>query len=176
MHQKNSRATRHPEYDPATSASRCHCPCRERCLPSSVARIRSLRIHSRGLPARRTTSLIRFVCSRPSIQKPVPKCYRISIGSISRLNGGKARRPLLRVTSPAMIALWPAFSGFEGGLTVTDINDFNGPAQTTNLGVRSSNLFGRATYQIFQQVKHFRCYRVVTVRACCFEYHKVKWK
>ena len=28
--------------------------------------------------------------------------------------------------------------------TVTDLNDFNGPAQTTNLGVRSSNLFGRA--------------------------------
>jgi hypothetical protein len=25
-----------------------------------------------------------------------------------------------------------------------DFNDFNGPAQTTNLGVRSSNLFGRA--------------------------------
>jgi hypothetical protein len=28
---------------------------------------------------------------------------------------------------------------------VTDLNDFNDPAQTTNLGVRSSNLFGRAT-------------------------------
>ena len=27
---------------------------------------------------------------------------------------------------------------------VTDLNDFNDPAQTTNLGVRSSNLFGRA--------------------------------
>ena len=32
----------------------------------------------------------------------------------------------------------------RGFLTVTDLNDFNGPAQTTNLGVRSSNLFGRA--------------------------------
>jgi hypothetical protein len=29
-------------------------------------------------------------------------------------------------------------------LTVTDLNDFNARAQTTNLGVRSSNLFGRA--------------------------------
>jgi hypothetical protein len=29
-------------------------------------------------------------------------------------------------------------------VTVTDLNDFNGRAQTTNLGVRSSNLFGRA--------------------------------
>ena len=29
-------------------------------------------------------------------------------------------------------------------LTVTGLNDFNGLAQTTNLGVRSSNLFGRA--------------------------------
>jgi len=29
-------------------------------------------------------------------------------------------------------------------LTVTEFNDFNDPAQTTNLGVRSSNLFGRA--------------------------------
>jgi hypothetical protein len=28
---------------------------------------------------------------------------------------------------------------------VTDLNDFNDPAQTTNLGVRSSNLFGRAS-------------------------------
>jgi hypothetical protein len=28
--------------------------------------------------------------------------------------------------------------------TVTNFNDFNGPGQTTNLGVRSSNLFGRA--------------------------------
>jgi hypothetical protein len=35
-------------------------------------------------------------------------------------------------------------SGSHGFLTVTDLNDFNGPAQTTNLGVRSSNLFGRA--------------------------------
>jgi hypothetical protein len=33
----------------------------------------------------------------------------------------------------------------SGVLTVTDLNDFNGPAQTTNLGVRSSNLFGRAS-------------------------------
>jgi len=32
----------------------------------------------------------------------------------------------------------------RGFLTVTDLNDFNGLAQTTNLGVRSSNLFGRA--------------------------------
>jgi hypothetical protein len=32
----------------------------------------------------------------------------------------------------------------RGFLTVTNLNDFNGPAQTTNLGVRSSNLFGRA--------------------------------
>jgi hypothetical protein len=31
-------------------------------------------------------------------------------------------------------------------LTVTNLNDFNGPHQTTNLGVRSSNLFGRAIY------------------------------
>ncbi|MDB5568316.1 MAG: hypothetical protein JWP84_4882 [Tardiphaga sp.] len=31
-----------------------------------------------------------------------------------------------------------------GFLTVTDLNDFNGPAQTTNLGVRGSNPFGRA--------------------------------
>ena len=36
------------------------------------------------------------------------------------------------------------FSKGRGFLTVTDLNDFNGPAQTTNLGVRSSNLFGRA--------------------------------
>ncbi len=35
-------------------------------------------------------------------------------------------------------------SATSGFLTVTDLNDFNGPAQTTNLGVRSSNLFGRA--------------------------------
>ena len=66
---------------------------------------------------------------------------------------GKAatRRPLdlrgfevpAKVTAPATIALSPAFLGFEDGLTVTDLNDFNGPAQTTNLGVRSSNLFGR---------------------------------
>ena len=32
----------------------------------------------------------------------------------------------------------------SGFLTVTDFNDFNGPAQTTNLGVRSSNLLWRA--------------------------------
>jgi hypothetical protein len=31
----------------------------------------------------------------------------------------------------------------SGILTVTDLNDFKGPAQTTNLGVRSSSLFGR---------------------------------
>ena len=36
-------------------------------------------------------------------------------------------------------------SATGGFLTVTDLNDFNGPAQTTNLGVRSSNLFGRAS-------------------------------
>jgi hypothetical protein len=35
-------------------------------------------------------------------------------------------------------------SATSGFLTVTDFNDFNGPTQTTNLGVRSSNLFGRA--------------------------------
>jgi hypothetical protein len=35
-------------------------------------------------------------------------------------------------------------STVRGFLTVTDLNDFNGLAQTTNLGVRSSNLFGRA--------------------------------
>lgn len=29
-------------------------------------------------------------------------------------------------------------------LTVTNFNDFNGRPQTTNLGARSSNLFGRA--------------------------------
>ena len=34
----------------------------------------------------------------------------------------------------------------NGVLTVTDLNDLNGPAQTTNLGVRSSNLFGRAIF------------------------------
>jgi hypothetical protein len=34
--------------------------------------------------------------------------------------------------------------GSEDGLTVTHLNDFNGPAQTANLGGRSSNLFGRA--------------------------------
>jgi len=34
------------------------------------------------------------------------------------------------------------FPGCEGCVTVTDFNDFNGPVQTTNLGVRSSNLFG----------------------------------
>jgi hypothetical protein len=49
-----------------------------------------------------------------------------------------------KVTAPAIIAYKPAFLGFMDGLTVTDLNDFNGPAQTTNLGVRSSNLFGRA--------------------------------
>jgi hypothetical protein len=32
----------------------------------------------------------------------------------------------------------------DSALTVTDLNDFNGPAQTTNLGGKSSNLFGRA--------------------------------
>src|ERR1035437_3771878 len=37
-----------------------------------------------------------------------------------------------------------------GFLTVTDLNDFNGPAQTTNLGVRSSNLFGRAKFRPFR--------------------------
>jgi hypothetical protein len=31
-----------------------------------------------------------------------------------------------------------------GFLTITDLNGFNGPAHTTNLGFRSSNLFGRA--------------------------------
>jgi hypothetical protein len=35
-------------------------------------------------------------------------------------------------------------SATGGFLTVTGLNDFNGPAQTTNLGVRSSNFFGRA--------------------------------
>ncbi len=97
-------------------------------------------------------------------QRLVDHSIFVALTSLAKGNGAGDYRPLA------------CFSGFEGGLTVTDINDFNGPAQTTNLGVRSSNLFGRATYQIFQQVKHFRCYRVVTVRACCFEYHKVKWK
>jgi hypothetical protein len=36
-----------------------------------------------------------------------------------------------KVTAPAIIALAPAFPGFGDGLTVTDLNDFNGPAQTT---------------------------------------------
>jgi transposase len=36
-------------------------------------------------------------------------------------------------------------SGFQTMLTGTNLNDFNGLPQTTNLGVRSSNLFGRAT-------------------------------
>jgi hypothetical protein len=53
----------------------------------------------------------------------------------------------VKVTAPAIIALLPVFLGLGDGLTVTDLNDFNGPAQTTNLGVRSSNLFGRAIYQ-----------------------------
>jgi hypothetical protein len=39
----------------------------------------------------------------------------------------------------------------SGFLTVTDLNDFNRPAQTTNLGVRSSNLFGRAI-----KIKHLQ--------------------
>ena len=50
-----------------------------------------------------------------------------------------------KVTAPAIIAFLPAFSGLRDVLTVTDLNDFNGLTQTTNLGVRSSNLFGRAT-------------------------------
>jgi hypothetical protein len=36
----------------------------------------------------------------------------------------------------------------SGSLTVTDLHDFNGLTQTTNLGVRSSNLFGRATIHL----------------------------
>ena len=48
-------------------------------------------------------------------------------------NGGRRRNPCLELVSE-----------LAGILTVTDLNDFNGPAQTTNLGVRSSNLFGRA--------------------------------
>ena len=35
-------------------------------------------------------------------------------------------------------------SDFDDALTVTDLNNFMGRAQTTNLGGRSSNLFGRA--------------------------------
>ena len=41
-------------------------------------------------------------------------------------------------------AKYTVISVSNGILTVTDLNDFNGPTQTTNLGVRSSNLFGRA--------------------------------
>ena len=39
----------------------------------------------------------------------------------------------VKVTAPAIIALLPVFLGFGDGLTVTDLNDFNDPAQTTNL-------------------------------------------
>src|SRR6476469_2151409 len=42
------------------------------------------------------------------------------------------------------VAEWPAIA-CRCFLTVTDPCNFNGLAQTTNLGVRSSNLFGRAT-------------------------------
>jgi hypothetical protein len=58
-----------------------------------------------------------------------PESRRRSFG-----NGGGGRNPYLEPVSE-----------LAGILTVTDLNDFNGPAQTTNLGVRSSNLFGRAT-------------------------------
>ena len=37
----------------------------------------------------------------------------------------------------------------SGWLTVTDLSDFNALAQTTNLGVRGSNPFGRASYRQF---------------------------
>ena len=38
----------------------------------------------------------------------------------------------------------------SGWLTVTDLSDFNALAQTTNLGVRGSNPFGRAKLPIIQ--------------------------
>ena len=41
---------------------------------------------------------------------------------------------IVSLTAPAIIALLPVFVGFRDGLTVTDLNDFNGLAQTTNLG------------------------------------------
>jgi hypothetical protein len=44
----------------------------------------------------------------------------------------------------------PLISVFGGALTVTNLNDSNGPAQTTNLGIRSSNLFGRAILPPFR--------------------------
>src|SRR3977135_521971 len=53
-----------------------------------------------------------------------------------------------------------ASSGF---LTVTDLNDFNDPAQTTNLGVRSSNLFGRAKNSVITGL-FIPCYSNVTTR------------
>jgi hypothetical protein len=51
---------------------------------------------------------------------------------------------IFRVTESIRELPNEADSATSGFLTVTDLNDFNGPAQTTNLGVRSSNLFGRA--------------------------------
>ena len=40
-------------------------------------------------------------------------------------------------------------SGFGEGRAVADLDDFNGSAQITNLGGRSSNLFGRAIFPPF---------------------------
>jgi hypothetical protein len=34
----------------------------------------------------------------------------------------------------------------DAHLSVTNLNDFNGPHQTTNLGVSGSNPFGRAIF------------------------------
>ena len=59
-----------------------------------------------------------------------------------------------KVTTLAIIALQHLFPGFrEGLITVTDLNDFNGPAQTTNLGVRSSNLFGGRHFATIQKLR-----------------------
>jgi hypothetical protein len=52
----------------------------------------------------------------------------VVLTSLAKGNGAGDCRPLACV------------SGLGDGFTVTDHNDFNGPAQTTNLGVRSSNL------------------------------------
>jgi len=51
---------------------------------------------------------------------------------------------IVSLTAPAIIALLPVFVGFRDGLTVTDLNDFNGLAQTTNLGDGRSHHSRRA--------------------------------